>query len=141
MHVVTIIYLLRQFGFQENGTSQLVLAFFKLMIWEGSIRKTSANACVSTHYIAMTFYLPWNSRIKTHCASDSRLITSKPRSCLWVWHIREVMPQHVTCNVRECDVSIIKSRLKPKDCIFFPLDFGLISFSFPPSTLSVLYIT
>lgn len=41
------------------------------------------------------------------------------------------MPQHVTCNVREHDVSIIKSRLKLKDCIFFPLDFGLVSY-IPP---------
>lgn len=42
------------------------------------------------------------------------------------------MPQHVTCNVREHDVSIIKSRLKLRDCIFPPLDFALVSFPFLP---------
>lgn len=41
------------------------------------------------------------------------------------------MPQHVTSNVREHDISIIKSRLKLKDGIF-PLDLGLASFPFLP---------
>lgn len=42
------------------------------------------------------------------------------------------MPQHVTCNVRKHEVSIIQSRLKLRDCIFFPLDFRLVSFPFLP---------